>query len=82
MFVLSSADGSNYETWVNADPPDDAYVGSFKLYAQTGTQRALLRQVPLPARDVKFVLKNRSGSAALPASGSQLLVLPYTEASV
>lgn len=70
LFMVESADGTNYEDGGGAVRPQGAkFRASVELRAVTTSQRLVSRPFELTPTLVKFVLHNGSGQA-LPATGS------------
>lgn len=83
LYLVRSADGSNYEDGDASNRPvANSFVGSFQLLGTTAAQRLVLRDVPLPPGLFKTVIHNNATGQAFPASGSTLKYRPHNLQSV
>lgn len=71
LYVLRSADGTNYETSPSStNPGTDAYAGQFIDASGSTTKRAVLRDIPNPPGLWKALYKNLSGSTHAASSNT------------
>lgn len=74
LYVLRSADGTNYETTPSSTVPGvDSFAGQFTDASGSSTKRCIIRDVPNPPGLWKAVYKNASGSSHA-ASGNTVKV--------
>ncbi len=81
IYLLRSADGTNYEDYGTEGRPRDGFVGGFIVDNVTTEQRIILRQVQAPPRDFKVYILNKTGQS-FAASGNTLKAWFYTEQAV
>lgn len=76
LYLLRSADGTNYEDTPTSVAGFNAFVGSFTVPTGAAAKRAILRDIPLPPGLWKAYLVNHT-NVAFAASGNTLDYRPH-----
>jgi hypothetical protein len=86
VYLIRSADGTNYPTWTGNTTTDQAhnspfYVGYAPFTGTTAAQAFVLGDILLPSGKYKWAVRNR-GNVSLAASGNTIYWRPTSVQSV
>jgi len=83
VYLLPTVDGTNYPDTDSNVPQPTYFIGSLLKGTANGSGavRDVLREVPLPARDFKIAVVNKSGQA-WSASGNTVKIRPVRSQAV
>lgn len=79
-YIVRTVDGTNYEDNNTEGRPRSGFIGGYIVDNVTSSQRLMLRGVPLPPRDFKVYLLNKTGQTM--GAGWTHKIVKYTPETV
>lgn len=82
FWIIQAHDGTNYADGDGSNAPARSPDGAFVVRATSGALRLESRELPVPAREFKVLVRNSATGQATAASGNTLKALFHTPQGV